>query len=109
MAKQIVSVRLEPEMIEKLDWLAEREKMNRSEIVEHLLGRAIPSEESFLANLDTPVLGNVMRAMANPKIAETLAKTLIPMLGLEADMKRFEVARESGKRRSRKGESPVTP
>src|SRR5437868_5227848 len=91
MAKVVFSVRLEPELVGRLDQVAEEEGVPRGDLVERLLLRGLASEEKFLGDVDSAVVGRLMGLFAKPAVARVIAGYVAPLLGGELDRDRADV------------------
>lgn len=87
MAKELVNVRIDPAVLKRIDALAEREGVTRTEIFDRLIDRALPSEEAFVSDLESPVIGKLFEVLGRREVAEVLAKALSPFVagGLVVD------------------------
>lgn len=74
MAKIATSVRLEEDLIKRLDAVAEARGESRSELIERVLDSSVASEERMIKDLDSPVMRMLLRAiMNNPSIVKAMA------------------------------------
>ena len=63
-AKTTVQSKVDPQLLERLDALAERIGWTRSETIEHCIAHGVKEGERFADRLSTPVLGHFMKMVA---------------------------------------------
>lgn len=111
MAKIATSVRLEEDLIKRLDAVAEARGESRSELIERVLQNQVVDEEKLIKELDNPVMRLMIRTlMNNPAIVKTIAKMAgrkINDEGIEIGRRRADKAIERAKERqaAKKGKS----
>jgi len=73
MAKEITTVRLDPELIRRLDAVAEARGESRSVVIERVLRNEVADEEDFVNEMEHPV----MRALVRMIIASPAATRFV--------------------------------
>ncbi|MHB1156891.1 MAG: ribbon-helix-helix protein, CopG family [Phycisphaerales bacterium] len=63
MAKETVAFRLEPELIERMDRLAERLKMTRTDVMERCIQAGLKEGEDHLSKLENPLIRAALEAV----------------------------------------------
>jgi hypothetical protein len=80
--KPILSVRIDGELLARIDALCERTGVGRAEIVERCIVVGLDDEEEFVKWLESPIKGPVMNALLHPKVLNMLFK-LVPGYGVD--------------------------
>ncbi len=77
MAKEVVTIRLGPEVIKRLDYIASEREETRSSVIERIVDNGIEDEESFLDQMTNPILRNLILGMAgSPKFMKIMGKVM---------------------------------
>lgn len=77
MQKDRITVTLTPELVDRIDRLADLRDVSRSRLMERLLELAVEDEEKSLEHLASPVLGPIVQGiMEHPKIIAMIAKAI---------------------------------
>lgn len=77
MQKERVTVTLDPDLVARLDRLAEVLDQSRSRLMERLLETAVEEEEQLMDKLASPVIGPIVQSIIDhPKLIATLAKLI---------------------------------
>jgi predicted transcriptional regulator len=79
--KPILSVRIDAELLKRLDALAEEADVGRAEVVERCLTLGLADQEQLVAWLKSPIAGPVVQLISHPAIIRTLLK----MIGDDVD------------------------
>lgn len=79
--KPILSVRIDADLLKRLDQMAADADVGRAEIVERCLSIGLYDQESFVAWLKGSVSGPVLQLITHP----TVLKALMPLFRGEAD------------------------
>jgi metal-responsive CopG/Arc/MetJ family transcriptional regulator len=71
------SVSLLPELVERLDAIAQERHESRSAVIERIIRNGVPDEEQFLQSIENPVKLTIMDLLQrNPKVIKALATVL---------------------------------
>lgn len=77
MQKERITVTLDPDLVARLDRLAEVLDQSRSRLMERLLDTAVEEEEQLMDKLASPVIGPIVQSIIDhPKLMATLAKLI---------------------------------
>lgn len=106
-AKQILSVRLAPDLIARMDAVVEESGRTRSEWIERVLAMAVAEAESFISDMERPVPRAVVRAMtASPDFFNLLTRLMVDHLTPEEREEwRFRMVDISQKGKARAAEN----
>lgn len=111
MARRPISISLEPDLIERVDRIAEARGETRTDVIERAILNALDGEEKLLHRLENPVFREVVtRLMAQPEVLDAIGAVVSERISL-SEMERMRAAaprlKEAGKRRAskRKGQS----
>ena len=61
MAKEVMTIRCAPELMKRVDALADRMGMSRSEVAERCIAFGVDEGEAFAARLENPVVRQLLR------------------------------------------------
>ena len=93
MQKERITVTLSPELVARIDRLAELRDHSRSKMMEKLLDVAVEEEEQTIKQLASPVLGPIVQSiMDHPKLINALAKVIGQQLDPEEYVRWQEAA-----------------
>ncbi len=77
MQKDRITVTLDPDLVARIDRLAELRDHSRSKLMELLLEIAVEEEEAAMKTLGSPVVGTVVQSiMDHPKLLKTIASLI---------------------------------
>ena len=77
MQKERITVTLDPDLLARIDRLAELRDESRSRMMERLLDYGVEDEEKLMASLATPLLGSIVQSIVDhPKIVAALAQAI---------------------------------
>lgn len=97
--KPILSVRVAPELLERLDKICEKSGCGRAEVVERCLVLGILEQEDFVEWLESSVKGPILELMMHPKVA----KAIFALAGGEPDESAMKIARGVRANKKQKG------
>lgn len=96
--KPILSVRVSPELLERLDRICEKSGVGRAEVVDRCLTLGLLEQEDFVEWLESSVKGPLLDVMMHPKVL----KAIFTLSGGDTpDPTAIKIAR--GVRESKKG------
>lgn len=70
------SIRLDEDLVKRLDELAELRSESRSALIERILNNGVADEEQFWERMQNPVYREVSRLILRPDVAMAMAKVL---------------------------------
>lgn len=80
--KQQLSITLDADLVKRLDAVCEATNVNRSALIETMVEKGIRERETFVQDMENPVLRSLARVMASsPKVVEGI----LGVLGEELD------------------------
>lgn len=86
MQKERITITMDPDLVARIDRLAEIREFSRSRLIEILLTTAVEDNEAALEQLASPVLGLVVQSvMEHPKLVAMIAKAI----GEKIDPKKY--------------------
>jgi hypothetical protein len=80
--KLILSVRISPDVLERLDKLVERTGVGRGEIVERCLLVGMQDEEELVSWLESSIQGPIQSLIMHPKVL----KVLLAVTGMKGEI-----------------------
>lgn len=93
MQKERITVTLDPNLVSRIDRLAEIRDQSRSKVMESLLEMAVEDTEETLDKVASPLLGPIIQSIVDhPKIIAMIAKTI----GEKLDPEEFAKWQELG-------------
>jgi metal-responsive CopG/Arc/MetJ family transcriptional regulator len=107
--KVVLSVRINPGVLKRLDELAERTGVGRAEIVDRCVRAGLREEEELADDLQRPIVGELIHALTNEKVVKMLGK-LMHGEKFEVDpiqMKRREFLKNKRRGGRATGETPA--
>ena len=88
------NLRLDVELVERLDRIAKATGVTRTDVVRRALEVGLPSDEQLVTDSHAPVMGAVLAALADFRVLEVVAK----VMGEQVDprqVEKFKTAREN--------------
>jgi hypothetical protein len=74
--KPILSVRIDQELLDRVDELAVLADVGRAEVVERCLWIGVVNQEELVSNLRSPLAGSVVRLLSHPAILKAVGIVL---------------------------------
>lgn len=99
------SIRLDEDLVKRLDALAELRAESRSALIERILKNGVDEEEQFWKAQDNPVYREVSRLLLKPAVAMAMAKIVgeqVDPAAVAARSKKFDLLLER-KKQTRRG------
>lgn len=93
--KPVLSVRIDDEILRRLDQLSERTGISRAEIVERCLAVGIVDEEEYVKSLESAITGPLMQMFMRPRVM----KMVLDLLGEKVDETQMKVAENIRKKK----------
>ncbi|MDP9175908.1 MAG: ribbon-helix-helix domain-containing protein [Planctomycetota bacterium] len=92
MAKVQTAIRIDQELLDIIDDIAQRQGETRTEVILAALERGLYEEQKFLQMAETPILGDFLRSIEKTGVLEVLAKAL----GHEIDQRKVSISQRVG-------------
>jgi predicted transcriptional regulator len=73
MAKALISVRVDEDLLRQIDEIAEKEGVTRTEIIETALLNGVNNERQFVENLEKPLQRMVMKFMTSRPLVDLIS------------------------------------
>lgn len=102
MARTQISIKLNDELLARIDRFAEDSGVTRTAIIEKALENDLPEQEAFARSLENPVIRAVHERITSPRVLRllaTLASADVSDAELERIIERAPEQREAAKRR----------
>jgi hypothetical protein len=93
--KPILSVRIDGDILKRVDALAQLAEVGRAEIVERCLTLGLANQETLVEWVDSPIKGAVGQLLTYP----TIAKAILKFLGDEVDETSMKIRQGAVKKR----------
>lgn len=74
MAKTQISIKLDSDLLERIDKLAEDVGITRTAIIEQAVQNDLPEQESFHKSLENPLMRGIHETLSSPKVLRLLAR-----------------------------------
>ncbi len=104
--KPILSVRVDHQLLERVDALCERAGVGRAEIIERCIMVGLADEEEFVEWLESPVKGEVIHMLTHPRLIKFIASLIGDDRGL--DETQLKVRRNIKSKKQSRGKSLPT-
>lgn len=114
--KTVATVRLSPQLLERVDQVAGDRGESRSDVLERIITNGIDSEEQFITAMENPVTRTIIDQFArSPRLVSMIAKMVGEQMG-EAEIERMgkeskrqaERGRERSKMKTRSKKGAAT-
>ncbi|MFA9480470.1 ribbon-helix-helix protein, CopG family [Phycisphaerales bacterium AB-hyl4] len=100
--KDKFSISMDPELVQRLDAIAEARDEARSTLIERIVRHGVADEEKFLSDMESPVNRVIAQLLTeSPKITMALARLVGEQL-TEEEVGKLRVEAERGKARQKK-------
>lgn len=74
MARTQISIKLDSDLLERIDKLAEDVGITRTAIIEQAVKNDLPEQESFHKSLENPLMRGIHETLSSPKVLRLLAR-----------------------------------
>jgi len=108
MPRTQISIKLDQDLLTRVDELAEAVGSNRTAVIEQAVKNDLPEQEAFYKSLENPAIRTLHKQLSNPRVLRAIAK--IADLGItdddiEAIAEKGPRQRAAAKSRSAKGKA----
>jgi len=105
MARTQISIKLDSDLLDRIDRLAEAADVTRTLVIEQAIKNDLPEQEAFQKSMESPAMRAIHKQITKPAVLRVLAKLANEEMSdeqLSEILKKTPRQRETGKRRQAK-------